>query len=438
MNGSQSVTSSPKWAFPFFIIWSGQAFSLLGSQLVQFALIWWLTQNTGSATVLATATLVGVLPQVILGPLTGALVDRWNRRLIMIVADSVNALAVLVLAFLYIFGLAEIWHIYLLMFIRSVAGGFHGNAMMASTSLMVPKEHLARIQGLNQVLWGSLSIVSAPLGALLLSLLPMQGILGIDVGTAILAIVPLLFIPVPQPERIANGETSQGNTSVWQDMRAGLQYVWSWKGLLFICLMATLVNFLLNPAFALMPILVKNHFNGEAIQLAAMESAFGIGMIVGGLVLSTWGGFKRRILTTLVGLLGIGVGCLTMGFLPPSAYPVAVGTMLFLGIAQPITNGPLMAAVQAAVAPEMQGRVFTLISSLAGAMSPLGLLIAGPVADLLGIQTWFILGGIGTFAMAVAGTFIPAVLNFEDGRDAAIGNEGQGAKLVEDLSIECT
>lgn len=162
MGTNVSESRLKNWQLPFFTIWSGQAVSLLGSQLVQFALIWWLTKTTGSATVLATASLVGLLPQVLLGPVIGALVDRWNRRLTMIVADSVIALATVALAILFLTEGVQIWHVYLLMFIRAAAGGFHWSSMQASTSLMVLKEHLSRIQGLNQMIQGGLNIASAP------------------------------------------------------------------------------------------------------------------------------------------------------------------------------------------------------------------------------------------------------------------------------------
>jgi DHA3 family macrolide efflux protein-like MFS transporter len=419
MDTNSSPERSTRWAPRFFTIWTGQAFSLLGSQLVSFAVIWWLTQTTGSATVLATASLVGLLPQVILGPLTGALVDRWSRRLTMIVADGLIALATVALAVLFALGHVQIWQVYALLFIRSVCGGFHWPAMQASTTLMIPKEHLARIQGLNQMLQGGMSIASAPLGALLLAWLPMQGILAIDVFTAMLAIIPLFFFQVPQPERHDLQPEALGKPSVWQDLLAGLRYVWGWPGLLFIGIMATVINFLLTPAFSLLPILVTKHFNGQAIQLATLESFSGIGFIVGGLILSAWGGFKRRVLTSLFGLIAMGMGCLLMGLLPPSAFVTAVATMLFIGIINPIVNGPLLAAVQAAVEPEMQGRVFTLINTMASGMSPIGLIIAGPISDKLGVQTWFIIGGIVTGLMGITSFFIPAIMHFEDGRSAA-------------------
>ncbi len=414
------VQKNTAWARRFFTIWTGQAFSLLGSQLVSFAVIWWLTQTTGSATVLATASLVGLLPQVVLGPLTGALVDRWSRRLTMMLADGMIALATVVLAVLFALGHVQIWQIYCLLFIRSVCGGFHWPAMQASTSLMVPKEHLARIQGLNQMLQGGMSIASAPLGALLLAWLPMEGILGIDVFTAMLAIIPLFFFQIPQPERLDLQVDAKDKSSVWQDLMAGFRYVWGWPGLMLIGVMATVINFLLTPAFSLLPILVTKHFNGQAIQLATLESFSGIGFIVGGLILSAWGGFKRKILTSLVGLFATGIGCLVMGMLPPSAFVIAVGTMLYIGIVNPIVNGPLLAAVQAAVAPEMQGRVFTLMNTMAAGMSPIGLIIAGPISDLMGVQTWFLIGGVVTGLMGIASLFIPAIMHFEEGRNAPV------------------
>lgn len=416
MDVNASIEKNKPWATRFFTIWTGQAFSLFGSQLVSFAVIWWLTQTTGSATVLATASLIGLLPQVILGPFTGTLVDRWNRRLTMIIADGLIALATLGLAILFALGNVQIWQVYALLFIRSVCGGFHWPAMQASTTLMVPKEHLTRIQGLNQMLQGGMSIIAAPLGALFLALLPMQGILAIDVFTATLAIVPLFFFQVPQPARNDLHPDANGKSSFKQDFMAGLSYVWSWPGLMLIGAMATVINFLLTPAFSLLPILVTKHFNGQAIQLATLESFYGIGVILGGLVLGAWGGFKRRVLTSLVGLVAMGAGCLLMGLLPPTAFIIAVAVGLFLGFVNPIVNGPLFAAVQAAVSPEMQGRVFSLIGTVAAAMSPLGLIIAGPIADNLGVQTWFLIGGIVTLLMGIGSLFIPAVIHFEDGR----------------------
>ena len=408
---SKQPLKTTSWKIPFFTIWTGQAFSLIGSNLVQFALVWWLTETTGSATILAVASIMAVLPQVFLGPIAGALVDRWNRRLVMMVADSVIALAVVVLAVLYALDAVQIWHIYVLMFIRAAGGAFHWPAMQASTTLMVPEKHLSRVAGLNQTLFGVANIVAPPLGALLFSILPIQGILAIDVGTAVLAIVPLFFITIPQPER---KEAPEEKPSVLADMREGLRFVWGWRGMMMILIIATLINLLINPGFALLPIMVTDHFGGGALELAWLQSAWGIGMILGGITLGVWGGFKRRIVTGLLALTLMGVGVTVLGLTPATAFTLALGAMFFGGFMNPIANGSLFATLQATVPPEMQGRVFTLAMSGSAAMSPLGLAIAGPVADALGVQIWFLIGGIATVIMGVGSFFVPAIMRIED------------------------
>jgi len=405
-----SIQDNKPWKTTFFTIWSGQALSILGSQLVQFALIWYLTVQTGSATVLATASLVGMLPNVILGPFIGTLVDRWNRRRTMFLADSIEALATIALAILFALDVVEVWHILVILFIRSLAGAFHANAMNASTSLMVPVEHLTRIQGLNQLLEGGLNIIAAPLGALLLGLLPMQGILSIDVITALFAILPLAFVNVPQPERNA---VDLEKTTVWTDFKAGLRYMIGWPGLLIIGLMTVGINFTIIPAFSLLPLMIKDYFGGSAIQLSWVETAMGAGMIFGGALLGLWGGFSRKILTSMVGLMGMGAGTLILALAPSSAIFLAVGGALLVGLMTPITMGPFFALIQSTVEPDMQARIFSLLSSVGTGIAPLGLLIAGPVADRVGIQAWFLLGGILCIFMAVTGLFIPAVMNME-------------------------
>lgn len=395
---------------PFFTLWVGQAISLFGSQLVQFALIWWLTETTGSAIVLTTASLVGLLPQVVLGPFLGVLIDRWNRRWTMFLADSAVMVATLVLALLFWLDVAQLWHIYLILFLRALASAFHWPAMTASTSLMVPDEHLTRIQGLNQTLHGALNIASAPLGALLVSLLPLQSILAIDAATALFAIIPLLFIKVPQPRE--DGHKTAVST-FWDDLKSGLRYVRGWPALLILMSIAMLVNFLLNPAFALLPLYVTDHFNGTAYHLSALNVGFGVGVIIGGTILGTWGGFKNRMMTSLVAAVGFGIGLLIISFTPASVFWLAVVGMFISGFTNSFLNGPIMAIIQSVVAPEKQGRIFTLLISTSGAMAPLGLIVAGPLADVLGVQSWLLLGGIATMIIGIGGFFVPQLINIE-------------------------
>jgi MFS transporter, DHA3 family, macrolide efflux protein len=400
------------WQLRFFTIWFGQAFSMLGSHLVGFAFVWHLTETTGSATILAIGTLVQILPQVLVSPIAGALVDRWNRKLVMIVFDSITALFTLLVAVLFLLNSAQIWHIYLAMFVRSTCGQFQWAALTASTTLMVPKKQLSRVAGANQTLNGIMNILGPALGALLIALLPMQGVLFIDVSTALLAVIPLLFFTIPQPIRNGSKDITKftPDTSLWQDLAEGWKYVVGWHSLLTIIVVAMLINFLITPAFSLLPLVVTEHFGMGAYELGFINSAFGIGVIVGGLVLSAWGGFNNRILTSLVALTISGAAVLVVGVAPSNMYLLAVAGMALFGFLNPLVNGPLMAVMQAKVEPELQGRVFTLLNAGAGLASPLGLIIAGPVADATNIQLWFIAGGIATILMGLVTFFIPNIL----------------------------
>jgi DHA3 family macrolide efflux protein-like MFS transporter len=402
------------WKRSFFTIWTGQAFSLLGTKIAQFALIWWLTDRTGSATVLATASLVGLIPEIALGPLAGAYVDRWNRRIVMIVADTGIALASLWLAYLFWIDAIQTWHVYAIMFVRAVGGSFHWPAMQASTSLMVPKEQLTRVAGMNQTLNGSLNVFGAPLGALFMSMLPLYGVMMIDVGTAALAIVPLFFVLIPQPRRTAEGESRSGQQSVWADIRDGMRYVLAWPGLLILTGTAMVFKIVLTPAFSLIPLLVKDHFGGDAAQLGLLEAVIGGGSIAGGLALSVWGGFPKKVYTMTVGAAGFALAFLAWGALPGTLFGAAVVSGAVIGLMVPLVDGPLMAILQSTVSPEMQGRVFTLFGSVIWITSPLGLAMAGPISDWLGLQVWYSAGGVLALLSGLVFLLIPAARDIEE------------------------
>lgn len=397
------------WAPRFFTLWIGQALSLLGSQLVQFAIIWYLTQKTNSATTLAIASLMGLLPQVILSPFIGTWVDRGNRRLILIFADTTVAIATLVLVFLFALDLTQIWHIYAMLFVRAVAGGFHQSAFGASVVLLVPKQQLARVQGFTQALHGGLNIVSAPLGAFLYAALPMQGILSIDVGTALVAILIVFFTQIPQPERGAAAKAT-----FFQDLVAGFRYIVAWRGLLIVLAMVMVINFFYSAAESLTPLLISKHFNGDVQALGLWQAMFATGTIIGGVLLGAWGGFKKRIITAQMGLIVLGIGTTIIGFAPAKLFWLALAANTLTGLILPITNGSYGAILQSVIAPEMQGRVFAFIMSAAMLVSPIGLMIAGPISDGLGIQLWFWVAGVVCASMGVVGFFIHEVMQMEE------------------------
>ena len=388
--GKDQTQTAKRWKVPFFSVWAGQAASLLGSQLVGFALVWHLTDMTGSAKVLVTAAMMEWLPRVFIGPVAGTIVDRWNRRRVMLGADSLIALATAAMIYLGWAGTIEIWHIYLLMMVRSIGGAFHFPAMTASTALMVPEEQLSRIQGLNQLLQGVMNIAAPPLGALLVEIIPLHGVLAVDIGTALLAITALFLVQIPQPKIDPNAEKS----SIWGDLRSGLQYVWGWTGLKKVLGLAVLINAISVPAIILIPLLVTKQFGGGAIQIASMQSAFAVGFLVGGLLLAVWGGFRRKIVTATLAIFGSAIGMLMVGLAPSNALLVAISGIFVAGFMSVLTNGPTFALLQTVVEENMQGRVFSLVISAANAMTPLGLLISGPLAEINGIQTWFLITSV--------------------------------------------
>jgi DHA3 family macrolide efflux protein-like MFS transporter len=411
---------SQGWQIRFFTIWTGQAFSLVGTALVRFTLIWWLTERTGSATVLATASLVAMLPTIVLGPIVGALVDRWDRRLVMIISDGTIALLTAFLAYLYWLGIAQVWHVYVILFLRSLGGTFQWPAMRASTSLMVPREQLTRIGGMNETLQGVVNIVSPPLGALLLEVLSMQGTLTLDVVTAVVAIGPLLFLRIPRPE--AGGPCGE-RRSVLRDVAGGFRYVWNWRGLFFMLVVLAALRFFLVPSFTLLPLMVTRYFGGEALELGWINSAHGFGFVAGGFILSVWGGFRRRTATALIGLIGVGIGSLAFGLIPANAFWLALIVMFFRTTMTPMIRGPVMAIFQSSVPPEMQGRVFTLLVSAVSAMAPLGLAIGGPLADALSVRALFILSGVGCLLISLVWALNPTIMHLEEESGQQIGEQ---------------
>jgi DHA3 family macrolide efflux protein-like MFS transporter len=388
----ETLEIEPNQIRDYMKLFGGQAFSLVGSALVQFALVWWLTYTTGSAVVLSLATMMVVLPQILVSPFAGALVDRWSRRRVMIASDTLSVLTIIGLALLWAMGSVDFIHVFAVMAIRSTLASFQWPALQASASLMVPEEHLSRVNGMYQALSGLAKIAAPALGALLLVFLPMQFILMVDVATAALAILPLLVIRIPQPT--SESEPGSAASGVIGDIIEGFTYMKNWTGGRFITIALMLTNFVLIPTFALTPLLVLLHFSGGAFELAWIESMMGIGMVLGGITLGVWGGFKRRMLTSLVAILTAAASIFVVGIAPANFIQLAIGGMFLAGMMIPLASGSIMAVVQSIVPPKIQGRVFTVLISLGPVMTPVGLAVAGAIGEAFGIQAWYLLGGI--------------------------------------------
>jgi len=398
-----------RWAPRFFSIWVGQQLSWIGSRAGGFALVWWLTRETGSAQVLATATLGIIVPMAVFGPIAGIYIDRWNRRLTILISDTSIALVSLLLAYVFWTGRMEIWHVYLVIVARSIGGTFHGPAIAASTTLLVPEKHLTRIAGLNQSMTGAIQVVGPVLGALLISIMPLHGVMLFDVATAAFAVLPLLFLRIPQPKP----ETMEKGERLFTSLTIAFRFVWQKRGIFYIAALAGFMNFVINPVFVLLPLLVTEHFRAGPLELGWLQSASGIGLVAGGLLLSLWGGFKKKVVTMYVGGGLQGLALALLGVVPSNLFPVAVATMGANGLLNALYNGATAPVIQTVVPPDMQGRVFTLLGSLCQGVYPISLAIVGPVVGLIGLRSWYVGGGLLVFVVCMAALFVPSIANLE-------------------------
>ena len=402
------------WKRTFFPFWISQMVSLLGSALVMFTLVWWLTEKTASATVLATATMFGLVPEIVVQPFAGAIVDRLNRKHVIIIADGAIALATLILGILFYYDLAGVGAIYGLMLVRSIGGAFHYPAEQASVALVVPDDQLARLSGLNPAARGIIHIAAAPMGALVLEYMDVAGGMLIDVVTAALAIAIVGLTFIPRQAKLISTEESWFAT-VLQDMKDGLQYIIHWKAMLLLLGIALAFKIALSPAFAMIPLLVYEHLQGNAAQYSLVEVVAGLGIILGGLLLGVWGGFKKQVLTMMLGLSGVGVGIFVMGFLPAGGFVWLLPLMFLVGFTVPLVDGPFGALIQSKVDNAYQGRVMTLVGSIINLSGPIGLAMAGPVSDRFGLQVWFITAGVLIFISVAFGLASKEVMRIDDG-----------------------
>jgi Arabinose efflux permease len=405
----ETILETSNWQTRFFSIWLGQAISLIGSSLTQFVLVWWITQTTSSASALATASIMAMLPQALFGPLGGIVADRYSRRLIMIVSDLITALCMVVIIVLFSLEIVQLWHIFALMFIRSTMQAFQSPAASASTPMLVPSSWLTRVAGMNQTIQGLMFVAAAPLGALALGFLPLQGALMIDVVTAILGISPLLFYAVPQIKR-----RDTAHVGMWKDFRAGLKLVLSNRGLIWLYSMTIVMVMVLMPAFSLMPLFVKDEFGGGVNEVAMIDGLGGLGMLLGGLLISVFTLPWRRITIVLVGFGLSNVFIALTGVAPSSMFWLAVLFWFLSGIPYTMGNGPIMAILQHIIPNQLQGRALALFSTCMGIAGPLGLLFAAPLAELIGVRGLLIGGGTLATLLCVIGFFVPSLMQIEE------------------------
>ena len=287
----------------------------------------------------------------------------------MILADSAISAITLGLAILFWLDAIQIWHVYVAMAGRAIGQAFHfpSPAATAAVAMIVPGKDLQRAAGLNQMMQGIITIAGPPAGAFLFGILPIQGVLAVDIITAIIAIVCLLPIAIPHPAKAAVSK----KTSIIAEMVDSFRYVWKWKGLTALITISAIISFFIIPAFTLLPIMVNKFLGGDVLKLGWLEAAFGVGIVAGGLLLGVWAGFKKRIVTGLTGVIVCGLATFALGLTSLGWFIIGLASSFFIGFGLSFSNGPIMSVLQATVEKSMQGRVFSLLNSISSAITPL-------------------------------------------------------------------
>lgn len=383
------------WRKTFLKINIGQLISLLTSSIIQFAIIWYITDKTGSAYYLSLATLVGFLPQGIIGIFAGSIVDKHNRKTIMIVSDLCIAIVTLGLAICAYVGYLPMWLLMLILGLRSVGSAFHGPALQASIPLIVPEDKLLKYSGYTQTAQ-SLSLLFSPvLAALCYSSLNMGTNMIIDVFGAIIGVVILSTCTIPQIKNL--GE----KVNFTKDFKEGIKVITDNKMIKSIFILSAFFMIIFMPINALFPLMTKVYFNGNAYQIALVETFFAIGMIIGSLLLSAEKYFKNKKNNIVLSIFIIGITLFLSGILPNNFFIVFLILCLFMGTAGPIFNATLVTIFAEEIKPEFLGRVNSNFMSLSVLYMPIGLILSGMFADKIGINTWFLLSGIGIIGLGI-------------------------------------
>ena len=392
-DGDPGVNRDP-WVRTFTIIFTGQAFSLLGSAAVNFALVWWLTIETGSAAILAYASIAAILPMGLLGPLAGPFVDRWDRRWTMISADLFIALTSVVLVVMFALGSPSVGVVIAIIAGRSMGAAFHTPASQAAVPMYVPADQLMRVAGWNFFLGSGAAMAGPVLGAFLMGVAPMTAVIAIDIGGAALAVGSLLLVRIPNPQSQTADKAEGSFVAVFvAEFVEGWRELVRIRGILWLTIIITIVTLLYMPLNALFPLMTLVHFERGVVAASMIELAFGAGMLVGSLAIGIMS--KRFSATRLIaaGIFLVGLMLGVSGLLPRSGFGAFVALCVVMGVCIPLFAAPITALFQLLIDPAKLGRVLALYTTIAFLAAVPGLLIAGPLAEKTGVALWFAITG---------------------------------------------
>ena len=395
---ARAAAQRPHWLRDIVVFLTSQTITLFGSMLVQYAIMWHLTLTTKSGTVMAFAALFGFLPQAIVSVFGGVWADRLNRKALIIAADATIAVTTLVLALIMLGGIEPLWLIYLTLAIRSAGAGIQMPAVAALLPQIVPAQHLMRVNGINGSIQSGMMLLAPAVAGAVYAFASIIAIFFIDVATAAVGIVVLATIAVPTIRKTIE-------TGYFADLVEGVRYTFTHAFVRWLLILFAIVFLLTVAPSYLTPLMAARTFGGDVWVLTVLEISFSIGMLVGGVVIGIWGGPKNKVVMIAVASLVFGLLSIAMGF-SPNVW-VFFGLMLLIGLAVPFFSTPSMTLLQLRVEPEKQGRVFGFVGIVMAVAMPIGMVIFGPLADQIPVETILVAAGVLTFVVVGIALLVP-------------------------------
>jgi len=398
------------WKAKIVVMLSSSVVSIFTSSIMQMALIWHLALMTESALVLSLATMAGFLPRILLSSFAGALVDRWNRKITIIVADLYLAVVALGLVVYAQFAQPPVWVVLLALFLRSAGKAFHNPAWNAVLPLIVPKEHMTKFIGYAGSIDTITFIAGASVAAILYPLWGIQGMIAMEVAGAVLASIVIAVISIPS---IAPVVRDKGQT-LTTDLKSAFAILKQHKGMFVLFWITAIFTFFYMPVSSLYPLMSMGHFGGTTTHASIAEIVFAVGATIGGMLIGVWGGLKKRgvMISAALGIMGLSI--VVSGLLPADGFVFFAGLSFLVGMSVSFYVTPDMALVQEKIPPEYLGRIFGLRSSISAMMTMLGLFVSGISADIIGIPVWFVISGGVIFFIAIITILMPTVRNIEE------------------------
>lgn len=375
------------------------------SMTVQYSIIWYLTEQTHSAKVLSYATLIGMLPMILLSPFAGTYVDRWNKKLLLIVPDVVAAVVAAGLSIVILMtGHASIWVVYLALFIRAVAQTFQMPTIQSIIPTITPEAHLTKVNGQFGMIQSANMIVAPALGAFLFTIVSVQYLLLLDVLGAVLGICMLQFVKIPKVDAAAKNEVAKAHSvkTVVSDMLNGVQLLTKNKGLWISLVIGSISTLFIMPIASLYPLMTLDYFKASIGQVGLVEVCYSVGMLTGGLIISVFGNWKNRMIPFMLSYISLGIVMILSGLLQPSkfGFMLFVGLTFITGVGVPFFDTLLMAMIQQSYENENLGKVMGVTMSILSLPGPIGLIVFGPLADTVGVNRVFLICGIAVFLCA--------------------------------------